>query len=344
MNAKVSVIIPVYNAGGKLRRCLDSLIKQTYTNIEIILVDDGSKDDSFAICQEYARIDERIIPIHTENQGSGPARNTGIHASTGRWGYFPDADDEISPETIEVAITAAEENDCDLVVFGFDEVTETGKRIRQKKFPETVINGETVRYSYEKHYIMEEPLCIQGAPWNKFFDLNIIREYSIEYPSLRRHQDEGFICRYVGKTKKVCFIQDVLYTYYANDSAAVNRKYPVDYIDCVIGLFNIRKDTILKWNPQNSVVRDVIYDELICNTIWAFELSFNEKYNFDLKKRLDWMRKNCNRIDFSSISWGKIDKRLYQKIVAHMLPDKLMMAYIVIKTKLAVQKIVKRNN
>ena len=342
MNDKVSIIIPVYNAGSKLRRCLESLIKQTYTNIEIIPVDDGSKDDSLSICYEYASVDNRIIPIHIENQGSGPARNMGIRASTGRWGYFPDADDEIRPETVEIAMKAAEKNNCDLVVFGFNEVTETGKIIRQKKYPQIVIDGATVRQSYEKHYIMEEPLCIQGAPWNKFFDLEIIRRFNIEYPSLRRHQDEGFICRYVEKINNVCFIQDVLYTYYANDTAAVNRKYPVDYIDCVIGLFNIRKDTILKWNPQNNVVRDVIYDELICNTIWAFELSFNEKYNFNKKQRLLWMKRNCDRIDFSNVSWGRIDKRLYQKTVAHMLPNKLRIAYIVIEIKIIVQQLLKR--
>ncbi len=342
MNDKVSVIIPVYNAGGKLRRCLEAIIQQTYVNIEIIPVDDGSTDESFSICREFAEIDKRILPIHTENQGSGPARNMGILKATGRWAYFPDSDDVIKPDTIEKAVKAAEENDSDLVVFGFEELTESGKRIRLKKFPQTLLGGEEVRQNYEKHFIMDETLQIQGAPWNKFFDLNVVREHDIEYPPLRRHQDEGFICRYIEHVNRVCFIEDVLYTYYVNDSAAVNRKYPVDYVECVLGLYNIRKDTILKWNPQNMTVRDVISDELICNTIWAFELSFHKKYGFNRQKRLEWMAEKCKRIDFSEISWGRINKRPYQRTVAHLLPDNLNAAYDVIKAKTLLQRIVRK--
>ena len=342
MNDKVSVIIPVFNAGEKLRRCLDAIIKQTYGNIEIITVDDGSSDDSLLICQEYAKTDKRILPVHTENQGSGPARNAGIRKATGRWGYFPDADDVIKPDTIEKAMKAAEENDCDLVVFGFEELTESGKRIRIKRYPRTMMDGEDVRRNYEKHYIMDEPLWIQGAPWNKFFDLNVVREHGIEYPPLRRHQDEGFICRYVEHVNRVCFIEDVLYTYYANDAAAVNRKYPVDYVDCVMGLYNIRKDTILKWNPRNVTVRDVVYEELLCNTIWAFELSFNKKYGFNKRERLSWMAEKCNGIDFSEISWGRLNKHPYHRMVARLLPDHINMAYAVIKAKALLQRLIKK--
>lgn len=342
MNSKVSIIVPVYNAEKKLSICIDSILTQTYKNIEVILVDDGSKDRSFELCRQYAKSDKRVIAIHTENQGSGPARNTGIKYATGKWGYFADSDDFIADNAIEKMVSAAEEFSCDLVVFGFDEKTEKGKLIRSKVYPKECLDGEVVRTSYENHYIMHKPLCIQGAPWNKLFDLEIIRKYQIEYPALRRHQDEGFICRYVTYTNKVCFIPDKLYTYYANDRVAVNRKYPVDYIDCVKGLFDIRKATILVWNPANKTVREVIYDELICNMIWSFELSFNKKYHMNREQRLEWIAKNMNDIDFELIEWGRINQRVYQRNVIKLLRTNPKLAYKLVQFKLLLQRIIRR--
>lgn len=342
MNSKVSVIVPVYNAEKKLSICVDSILRQTYENIEVILVDDGSKDKSFELCQRYAQKDKRVIAIHTENQGSGPARNTGIKYATGKWGYFPDSDDLIADNAINTMVSAVEKLGCDLIVFGFDEKTETGKLIRSKIYPNECLDGKVVRASYENHYIMDEPLCIQGAPWNKMFCLDIVRRYQIEYPDLHRHQDEGFICRYVAHINKVCFIPDKLYTYYANDSAAVNRKYPVDYIDCVKGLFDIRKETILSWNHDNKIVREVIYDELICNMIWSFELSFNEKYHMNRAQRLEWIAKNMNDIDFEQINWGRINRRLYQRNVIKLLRTHPQLAYELMRFKLLVQRIIGR--
>ena len=88
---------------------------------------------------------------------------------------------------------------------------------------------------------MSEDYTIQGAPWNKFFDLTVIKKFKIFYPSLRRHQDEGFIARYVDKASRITFSNEILYTYYVNNLQKQWDKYPVDYIEAVNGLFNERK-------------------------------------------------------------------------------------------------------
>ena len=342
MEKKVSVIIPIYNAEKKLRDCVDSILKQDYKEIEVILVDDGSTDASLDICKEYESKDERIVVVHTENQGSGPARNAGIDAASGEWAYFPDADDLIEMNAITTMLQAAENNSCDLVVFGYQVIDPNGNLTLKKVYPNLVVEGEAVRKEYEKYYATKEALCIQGAPWNKFFKMDVIRRNAVRYPALKRHQDEAFICRYVGYVQRVCFIQDVLYTYYANDSSIVDQKYPVNYVDCVLGLYKIRKETILSWNPENKKVREILSDELICNTIWAFELSFHKKYQMNYRKRLRWMKEKIQAIDFSEIEWERIDKRPYRRIVARLLPKRTGIAYFMIHSKRVLGKLLLR--
>ena len=98
--SKISIIVPVYNTGKYLPRCLESIMKQTYQNIEIVLVDDGSTDDSFSICEEYAARDSRIVVVRQENMGNNAARKTGVNVSTGNYITFVDSDDWIGRDLV----------------------------------------------------------------------------------------------------------------------------------------------------------------------------------------------------------------------------------------------------
>ena len=101
MNALVSVIVPVYNSKAYLKRCVDAILKQTYSNLEVILVDDGSKDDSYMICKEYEAFDKRVRVFTKENGGSSSARNVGIKAAKGDYICFCDSDDYYEPDIVE---------------------------------------------------------------------------------------------------------------------------------------------------------------------------------------------------------------------------------------------------
>lgn len=114
MEKLVSIIIPVYNVQEYLRKCLDSVINQTYKNLEIIIVNDGSTDNSFSICKEYAKKDPRIILLSQENRGLSNARNTGIKKISGNYIYFVDSDDWLRLDAIEESIALAIEYDADL--------------------------------------------------------------------------------------------------------------------------------------------------------------------------------------------------------------------------------------
>ena len=122
MSDLVSVIVPVYNTGEYLAPCVESLVAQTYPNIELILVDDGSTDGSGAVCDEFARRDDRIKVIHQKNAGVSAARNAGLDAATGAYLTFVDADDGLVPAAVETALRYLRENNADMVTYGWQKI------------------------------------------------------------------------------------------------------------------------------------------------------------------------------------------------------------------------------
>lgn len=126
----VSIVLPIYNVEKYLDRCIESVINQTYRNLEILLVDDGSPDDCPQKCEEWAKKDGRIKVIHKANAGLGYARNTGIENASGEYICFFDSDDYIDPSTIEKAYNTAQKNNSDMVLFGHYDVDVQGKIVR----------------------------------------------------------------------------------------------------------------------------------------------------------------------------------------------------------------------
>lgn len=136
---KLSVIIPIYNAEKYLHRCIKSILNQTYTNIEIILVNDGSKDNSAKICEEYAKKNKNIIYVSKQNEGPGPARNKGIEIATGDFIGFVDSDDFIYKEMYFEMLREAVKNDADVVQCGYFKADEMGNILNEKSFTDKVL-------------------------------------------------------------------------------------------------------------------------------------------------------------------------------------------------------------
>ena len=338
MNDLVSVIVPVYNMGDSIERCVESLQNQDYSNYEIILVDDGSKDDSLSKCQGLAQNDNRIQVIHTENRGSGLARNEGIRAANGRYAYFPDADDYLEPNALTKMVEAMDDGKYDLVVFGFRNVNQDGKVVLEKTYAESDQDAEKIRQNYHNYIGYTATWGIQGAPWNKFFSMSVIRNFGIEYPALRRHQDEGFIARYMCFATRVHFIENVLYTYYVNDLKKEWEKYPVDYIDAVIGLNDTRKDTILRWNSDDSKTHELIEKEYICNIIKSLELSFSPKMMMNHSARKIWLKNSVKKSRIREVKTPNslgLYQRLMMRIIA--ISDGELL-YITLLLKVFIQK------
>lgn len=339
-NILVSIVVPVYNMGTSVDTCVNSLLCQDYKNIEIILIDDGSVDDSLYRCNCLQQKDSRIKVIHTENRGSGPARNIGIENASGNYVYFPDADDKLKSDAISKMVTAMKDGYYDLVVFGYISINQLGDIVLNKVYPDLFVECNKIRLDYSDYMGSSCKLGIQGAPWNKLFDLDLIKRNHIEYPPLRRHQDEAFISRYMCYSKRAHFIEDVLYYHYVNDLRLEWKKYPVDYIDAVIGLYESRKETILTWNSDDVLTHQIIQREFICNVIKALELSFSPKMNFSKNERKQWIKEKIKVSKINTIEVPKITG-FYQRLVMHIINiNWISLLYFVLKMKVAVENTV----
>lgn len=304
MKEIVSVVIPIYNGGNNISICIDSILGQDYSDLEIVLIDDGSTDNTKEICEKYMKLDSRIKYYYTKNQGAGPARNLGINKSTGRYIYFPDADDLIEPNAISSMVDAMMVPDVDLVVFGYRYISQEGKELSKKVYDDFIKDGELIRKDYSKHFVMGVDNAIQGAPWNKMFDLNVIKENNILFPNLRRHQDECFISRYMSKSKKVHFIKDVLYSYYVNTIQMEGEKYPDNYLDIVIELHKERLKNVYVWNEHDEKTHNMANLEYLNGIIKSFELSFSKKDRFkNRKEHIEWIKKSIEKCKIAEIEY-----------------------------------------
>jgi glycosyltransferase involved in cell wall biosynthesis len=215
MAEKISIIVPVYNTENYLRRCVDSLLKQTWADIEAILVDDGSTDGSGAICDEYAAACGRVLVLHQPNGGEASARQAGLAAAGGEYVMFSDTDDEYLPGAAEKLVSAMT-GDVGLAVGEYIEkaggVTRYASTNRQSwSVDELIVNIFTDHSPYGTSYIMS---TVNG----KLFRNSVIRENGLAFNSRYRvGNDTLFICDYLKRVKRVFDIYAPVYVYYKYD-------------------------------------------------------------------------------------------------------------------------------
>lgn len=179
MNPKVSIIIPVYNSERYLPRCLNSVIGQTYRNLEIILINDGSNDRSGQICDEYAERDQRIKVKHQENGGVSSARNVGLDTATGKYLQFADCDDYLDTNMVEKMLFAINTNGAEVAICGLKQIdASSGRCLDDTRFLEEGL------YGYDGFLLILPTLYSLGltnAPWNKIYRTSFIRAKSIRF-------------------------------------------------------------------------------------------------------------------------------------------------------------------
>ena len=217
---KVSIIVPIYNAEKALKRCVDSILNQEYTDFEVLLMDDGSKDSSAEICDQYAAKDSRVRVIHKPNSGVSATRNMALDMAQGTYIQFLDADDWITPEATKLFVRTMEENDCDLVISDFYRVV--GERLSRKGDIEE--DRVLTRQEYAEH-MMENPADFYyGVLWNKLFRRDIIQQYQIRMDAnVRWCEDFLFNMEYVLHAQRICALQVPLYYYVKTEGSLVSQ-------------------------------------------------------------------------------------------------------------------------
>lgn len=218
----VSLIIPLYNAEKYIRRCLDSAMQQTFSDMEIIVVNDGSEDSSLEICREYEKLDSRFHVIDKENTGVSDSRNRAIDLAQGEYLQFLDSDDWLAPDATESLVYAAKKYDCDLVIADFyrvDGAVFTEKQhIRER--------GLLTREQYAE-YMMQEPADFYyGVLWNKLYRHSIIKDYQIRMNlELRWCEDFLFNLSYIRHAKRFTAIQTPIYYYMKRKGSIVSSDW-----------------------------------------------------------------------------------------------------------------------
>ena len=220
MDALISVIIPGYNAEKYIRKCLDSVLNQTYKNLQIILVDDGSTDTSPGICDEYATIDGRVQVIHQENKGNSGARNTGIRHSKGDYIGFVDSDDWISPRMYEYLIQLMIENDADISSVEFAKTSGEENGIKEISIKETSIKEENDIHVYNKEEYLKVFFKIDSQKiiyytWNKLYKKKVVDANSFE-EKYSIGEDVVSTYKFILKADKIVSSDRVMYFYRQN--------------------------------------------------------------------------------------------------------------------------------
>ena len=249
----LSIITPVYQVEQYLPQCLDSILAQTYPHWELILVDDGSKDRSGEICEEYAKKDGRIRVIHTENRGAGAARNTGFAHATGEYVVFVDSDDYISENMIERLYMTIHKSKYDLVVCNFLRAYPDGKNDFTTQFPDMEISGREVL----AHWKIQKNYGLWTVPWSKIIRKSILDQ--VKFPEGKYFEDEFFSDQLFLRCDRVRVIPDSLYVNRVRTSSTMNSQKTRNYLD-LIDAFQARIELYLEQVlPVDEVYKILIF-------------------------------------------------------------------------------------
>jgi len=237
MDNLLSVIVPVYNVEKYLRKCLDSILNQTYTNFELILVNDGSKDNSGNICDEYALIDNRIKVIHKENGGLPSARNAGLEIISGDFVTFVDSDDWIEYNTFEIIINAQKENDIDLIIYGCNLVYKNKIKQTKNKYNLCFTQNEF----YNNFFYVKEN-CHFNFVWNKLYKTSVLNKNLLVFSDYYKIEDFLFNIDYISAISSVKIITNKLYNYNKLVDTSITATYKKGNCDFDIMVINNIKD------------------------------------------------------------------------------------------------------
>ena len=216
---KISVIVPVYNVEKYLRRCVDSILAQTFTDFEVLLIDDGSKDSSGSICDEYAEKDSRVSVFHKENGGVSSARNLGLYNAKGTWICFVDSDDIISKYYLQMFEFAVNNNDVYIAASGYTNNMDDFPR-ENELTNLIVVNTK----DFLDRVLSFDGYGGDGYLWNKIFNKDLIRSLKLSFDTdISLWEDLLFVIQYCKSEKKMALFSEKIYFYRENLSSAVHN-------------------------------------------------------------------------------------------------------------------------
>lgn len=266
MESLLSVIVPIYNMGSLLARCMDTMLSQTDQDFEIVLIDDGSTDAGPALCDGYAAEHPGFIRvIHKPNGGLSSARNAGIDAAKGEFIIFPDPDDWTEPGYVEHLLKLQREHDADLVCTGYYVATDEASVPGSPEDAISVLSGPDAQRG------LLLPPRMNGFAWNKLYRLDIIRAHDLRFlDDVGVTEDLDFAYRYLAHAKTVCYAPALrTYHYYQRPGAATHSGYSPKKLGSIRTYEKILADT------NDRELADAARDEICVtavNLLWSWEM------------------------------------------------------------------------
>lgn len=302
----ISVIVPIYKVEQYLERCVDSILNQTFTDFELVLVDDGSPDNCGAICDEYAKKDERIVVIHKENGGLSDARNAGIEwalkNSDSQWITFIDSDDWVHIDYLKLLYNAAKENNVS---------------ISSGRFVKTLNNDEVTKHDFlsaklvspEEYYVEDRVNAI--VAWGKLYKKSLWGK--IRYPYGKIHEDEFTTYKLLFANEKIAVIDNILYYYFTNPNGIMGQGLSIRCID----FFDALEKQLIFYKKNNYIKAYKLSLKTYYDRLLPMCIKLNDSSDFDEYKKIKSILKNklCKVLKRHNkeldISFSK-DKWLYE--------------------------------
>ncbi len=250
MNDLISIIVPIYNVEKYLKKCLESIINQTYENLEIILVNDGSTDRCGEICEEFTKKDKRIKVIHKENGGLSDARNVGIKNAMGSFIGFVDSDDYIHETMYEMLYHDLKKYDGDIAICEFQDVDENGKGLEVFKKSNST-EGVEILNKIDALHLLIEGRCIQSAAWNKLYKIELFK--NIEFPKGRVIEDRATMYKIFDKVNKIINNKKVCYYYVQRKNSIMHTINCKLIMDSIITM-NERYNDLIKYIELKDIL------------------------------------------------------------------------------------------
>lgn len=327
---RVSIIVPIYNTKKYLDRCVESLTNQTYNNIEIILIDDGSTDGSSEICEKYKNVDNRIQVVHQKNAGVSAARNQGIEIASGDYITFCDSDDYYEKDKIEIQLNDLLEKKTDVSIIGI-----------QADYP----NGKSrTRFNTKESYLWQEPnteyikflLSDELFPFSQYALLikrNICKQVRF-WEGKRINEDKLFCYEILKKAKSVSFLSLSKYHYVLQNESATHTKFSEKYFDAIIIAKKMEKDIELIYPEWQFYATMNMCKTLISTLKYMLkDKNTNYKYRVERKKIISAIKDKKYESVIKTFNW----KRKLETRMMVMLPftySKIIRVYTYITKKI----------
>ncbi len=275
--SKVSIIIPIYNVEDYLAKCLQSCLDQSYRDLEILCVNDGSPDNCQSIIEEFEKKDSRVKGLIKENGGLSDARNFGLERAGGEWFFFLDSDDSLTKDAIEVLMKKAEETGADLVMGGFREMSYTGQLVRE------VVNAE-----FAPCALKDMPQLLHTYPhcaWNKLYHASLFMKTGIRFPKGLYYEDVGTSPLIMLEAEKIAYVAYPLVNYLVdrpgNITQSVNKKVREILEELEIVNSHYRQKGVFETFREELCYFNI---SMVFDNLWKMKLSDDDEY---IKKFFD---------------------------------------------------------